>query len=42
MDPSHFISGAEATVSQVCIVVPDVDAAIAAHLEVSEANPFSI
>jgi hypothetical protein len=42
MDPSHFISGAEATVSQVCIVVPDVDAAVAAHLEVSEAGPFSV
>jgi hypothetical protein len=42
VDLSHIITGEEATVSQICMVVPDVDAAVAAHLEVSEAGPFSV
>jgi hypothetical protein len=42
VDLSHIITGEEATVSQICMVVPDVDAAVTAHLEVSEAGPFSV
>jgi catechol 2,3-dioxygenase-like lactoylglutathione lyase family enzyme len=42
MDLSHIISGEEATVSQICMIVPDVDKAVEAHLAVSEAGPFSV
>ena len=42
MDLSHIISGEEATVSQICMIVPDVDEAVEQHLAVSEAGPFSV
>jgi len=39
---THILDGENATVSQICMVVPDVDAAVAAHLTMSAAGPFSI
>ena len=37
-----ILSGPEAAVVQVCIVVEDLEAALAAHMRVTESGPFSV
>lgn len=38
----HIIEGEAATISQICMVVPDVEAAVAAQLGLADAGTFSV
>lgn len=39
---NHIIGGDEATVSQICMVVPNIEEAVAAQLAIADSGPFSV